>query len=351
MIFLSDNSYGASVEVLDALRDANDGSQSSYGTDDYTKRAEAMFNEAFECDVTSFLVTTGTAANGLALAAMTPSYRAVLCHEESHVFVEECAAVQFQTGGAKTIPLEGDDGKITVAALEKFFATLRREPFQSTPVSLTMTQSTEFGGVYSLDDVTALSELAHANGLKVHMDGARFANALVSLGCTAAELTWKAGVDALTFGATKNGAMALDAVLFFDHSLAESFNYRRLRSGQLWSKGRYLGAQACAYLEDDLWLRNARQANDMAARLVAGLERVDGVRLACPCQANEVFVIFRRDVDERLRAAGALYYEWPGEGPRGDGQVGEDEILCRLVTSFQASEREVDDFLAAANAG
>ncbi len=349
MNFASDNVYGVSAQVMDALRESNEGPSGTYGGDAHTKRAETMIDDVFETGVSTFLVTTGTAANALSLAAITPSYRAVLCHHEAHVHVDECGSIEFQTGGSKVLVLEGDDAKIDIPALERTFGEVgQRMPHQIGAASLSLTQASEFGTVYSLDEIAAICDLAHAYGLKVHMDGARFANALVALGCTAAEMTWKAGVDVLSFGATKNGAMALDAALFFDAVDAESFPFRRLRSGQLWSKGRFLGAQMCGYLENGLWLDNARQANAMAAKLSEGLVEIGGVRLSCPCQANEMFPVLPRAMHERLQASGAVYYEWPGAGPKGPGLVGGDEVLARLITSFEATDEQVGAFLALA---
>jgi threonine aldolase len=347
--FASDNAYGASRAVLDAIIAANDGPQPSYGSDAYTKRAEAMFSELFERDVAVFLLTTGTAANALALAEVTPSYRAALCHAGAHVMVDECGATEFYTGGSKLIGIQGDDGKITAEGLADTLAnTGMRPPHDIIAASLSLTQATEFGTVYGLDEIAALTAIARERGLKVHMDGARFANAVVSLGCTAAQMTWKAGIDVLTFGATKNGALAADALIFFEPGLADSLPFRRMQAGHLWSKGRYLGAQFCAMLEGDLWLDNARHANAMAQELARSLTGIAGIRLACPCQANEVFVILPRQLHAALGRAGAVYHEWSGPGPKGPHTAGDGEVVVRMVTSFTTARGDVERLVEAA---
>ena len=350
MNFASDNVYGASVEVMEAIAAANSGAQPSYGVDDYTKRAEQMFSEVFDHDVAVFLMATGTAANALGLSAITPSYRAVLCHTESHVMIDECAATEFYTGGAKLIPIWGDDGKITPDGLRNALgATGIRPPHHIQAASISLTQATESGTVYALDELSELTAIARDHGLKVHMDGARFANAAAALDCTPAEVTWGAGIDVLTFGMTKNGAVAADALVFFDTALAESAPFTRMRAGHLWSKGRFLGAQFCAMLEGDLWLENARHANRMARALANGLETIEGVRLSCPVEANELFPVLPEELHVKLRDAGAVYGTWPGDGPKGPGTFGEGEVLVRLVTSFMTTDDDVERFLAAAS--
>ena len=349
MNFASDNVYGASPEVMDAIIAANSGTQPSYGVDDYTKRAEQLFSQVFAREVTVLLLATGTAANALGLSTVTPSYRACLCHTESHVMIDECAATEFYTGGAKMVPIWGDDGKITVDGLRKCLKeTGTRPPHHIIPASISLTQATESGTVYTLDELSGLTAIARDHGLKVHMDGARFANAVAALGCTPAEMTWGSGIDLLTFGMTKNGALAADALVFFDQSLAESAPFTRMRSGHLWSKGRYLGAQFCAMLEGDLWLENARHANAMAQRLAEGLKAIEGVRMACPVDANELFPVLPEKLHHTLLDAGAVYGTWPGDGPKGPGTFGDGEVLVRLVTSFKTTEDDVDRLLAAA---
>jgi threonine aldolase len=284
----------------------------------------------------AFLVVSGTAANSLALSALAPPFGAVLCHAESHIMVDECGAPELFTGGAKLIGLDEPGGKITAAAIERKLDGFIRGVHDAKPAAISITQASEAGTVYAPAEIEAIAKVARRRRMRVHMDGARFANALVSLGVTPADLTWKAGVDALSFGATKNGAMALEAVVFFDIALAEDFGHRRMRAGQLLSKGRFLGAQMLAYLEDDLWLDNARHANAMAQRLAKGMA-ASRARLLLPCEANEVFAIMPQSLHGALLAAGVVYHQWPG----GD-HVGADEILARFVTSYLTKPEDVD---------
>jgi len=347
--FASDNVYGASPEVLDAIVAANDGAQPSYGVDAYTKRAEQMFADLFERDVAVYLVTSGTAANAIGLSAITPSYRSVLCHAEAHVLIDECAATEFFTGGSKVVPIHGDDGKITPEGLlAKLSEKGTGPPHFVQPASLSLTQASESGTVYTAAEVSELTMIARDHGLKVHMDGARFANAVAALDCRPADITCGAGIDVLTFGMTKNGALAADVLVFFDMALGNSAPFTRMRSGHLWSKGRYLGAQCCAMLEGDLWLENARYANAMAQKLADGLRRLEGVRLAAPVDANELFPVFPVALHEALREAGAVYGVWPPPGPKGPGTFGEGEVLVRLVTSFATTEEDIEQFLETA---
>lgn len=343
MIFTSDNAFGVAPEILEAIARANVGAASSYGGDEITARLQRRFSDVFECSVAVFPVATGTAANALSLATLTPPYGAIFCHEVAHVNVDECGAPEMFSGGAKLVSVGGANGKIDAGVFEKALGTYRKgDVHQVQPACLTLTQSTEAGAVYTLDELKRLTSLAHERGLAVHMDGSRFANALVSLGCAPAEMTWKAGIDALSFGATKNGALAAEAVVFFDPTRAADFVFRRKRSGHLFSKMRFLSAQLEAYLEDDLWLRLARHANAMAARLARGLGGVEGAVLASPVEANEIFVRMPPATIGRLRSAGAAFHPWPGSG---DGAAG---ITVRLVTSFATQASDVDAFLAVA---
>jgi len=346
MIFTSDNAFGTSPEILDALARVNVGGAASYGADDVTARLTKKFSGIFERDVAVFPVATGTAANSLALATLTPPYGAIYCHEFAHVNVDECGAPEMFSGGAKLVGIGGAGGKIDFDALALKLSLPRKgDVHQVLPSSLTITQSTESGGVYTLAELRALTELARKHELHVHMDGARFANALVSLGCTPAEMTWKSGIDVLSFGATKNGAMAAEAVVFFDPAKAADFAFRRKRAGHLFSKMRFLSVQLEAYLENDLWLRNARHANAMSKRLADGLLSIDGVTLGSPVEANEVFVRLPVDLFKRLMKSGAAFYPWDNEEDAREGHVRQ---LVRLVTSFATSEADVDRFIALA---
>ncbi len=343
MNFASDNVYGVHPRILAALGEANGGTAPSYGGDDLTKRAEERLKEVFGCDLRAFLITSGTAANGLALSAITPGYGAVICNAEAHIAVDECNSPEHFTGGAKILGLHGPSGKITPAMVEKTLKGFIRGEHDPKPKGVSLTNATELGAVYSPQEVKAFSDLIRPRGMKLHMDGARFANALVGLGVSPAELTWKSGVDALSFGATKNGAMMLEAVVFFDLPLAEDFAYRRMRAGQLISKSRYLGAQMLAYLENDLWLENARRANALATRLADGLRQVKAIRIPNPVQANEVFAVMPRSLHDRLLASGAKFYEWMPDS-LGDG-IGADEVFTRFVLSFATPEEDVESFL------
>jgi threonine aldolase len=348
MIFASDNWAGASPPVLDALVRANEGAAPSYGGDAVTARVEARFREVFERDLSVFLVATGTAANALSLATLAPPWGGIVCHESAHVMEDECGAPEFYSGGAKLMGLPGEGAKIAAADLAAFLAVPRRAPHHVGPVALSLTQATEVGTAYAPDEIAALAETAHRHGLGVHMDGARFANALARLGVSPAAMTWKAGIDVLSFGATKNGCMAAEAILVFDRERAAHLAERRMRGGHLLSKSRFLAAQLEAYLADDHWLANARYANAAAARLADGLRTVPGVRLPWPTEANAVFSILPRALDEGLRAAGAVFHPWSPHGLPAGETLGPGEVLVRMVTSFATTAEEVDRFLGLA---
>jgi threonine aldolase len=338
--FRSDNVTGVAPQVMEAIMAANAGTVSSYGDDETTARVQARLAEIFEADVWMFPVATGTAANSLSLAALTPSHGSVYCHREAHIEVDECGAPEFYTGGAKLVLLGDADGKFTAAELDANLSSAHIG-FQHAvqPAAVSVTQAAELGTVYSVDELTAIGDVAKKFKLGYHMDGARFANALVSLGCTPAEMSWKAGVDVLSFGATKNGAMAAEAVIFFKEELAENFLYRRKRGGHLFSKMRFLSAQLEAYLTDDLWLKNARHSNALATRLATALEKLPGGKLFAPVQANEIFIGLPASVIEAMEADGHLFYRWTTDG---------DNIVIRLVTGFSTGESMVDAFIAAA---
>lgn len=344
MIFTSDNAFGVAPEILDALARANGGGVASYGADDITADLQGKFAEIFEHEVAVYPVATGTAANSLALATLTPPYGAIFCHDVAHVNVDECGAPEMFTGGAKLIGIGGAGGKINPDELTARLKSFRAgDVHQVQPSALTITQSNEAGGVYSLDELRRLVEVAHTFKLAVHMDGARFANALVSLNCSPADMTWKLGVDVLSFGATKNGAMAAEAVVFFDPKAAKDFEFRRKRAGHLFSKMRFLSAQLDAYLTDDLWLRNARHANAMAKRLVEGLKLIDGVVIEGEADANEIFPRLPVDVFKRLMKSEAKFHPWPNPD---DAAGGHALQTIRLVTSFATTQKDVDDFVA-----
>jgi threonine aldolase len=345
MNFASDNWAGAAPEVMDALARANDGAVPSYGGDPFTAKAQARIGDVFEKDCAVYFVATGGAANGLALSVLSPPYGMIFCHEESHVQMDECAGPEFFTGGAKLLPVSGFGGKLTPAALNKVLAGFPdRAPHGAPPSVLSITQGTECGTVYTPPELKALSAAAHDAGMTVHMDGARFANAVASTGASPAELTWKAGVDVLCFGGTKNGCLAAEAVIFFDKDKAADFEFRRKRTGHLWSKMRYIAAQFDDYLQDELWLKLASHANAMARRLSDGLASIEGVSLPYKTQINEVFPIFPDGVAEKLREDGAKFYPWITPGDPAGGRMN------RLICSFRTREEDVDTFLKAVRA-
>jgi threonine aldolase len=339
MDFRSDNVAGAAPDILQAVIEANQGTATSYGADPYSERVEKRLGEIFEKPVKAFAVTTGTACNALALSALTPSYGAILCHEEAHIHLDECGAPELFTGGAKLVPLAGAGSKITPEAMRRVLEqTLNGDPHRVQPAALSLTQATEAGTCYRPAEIGALAEIAHGRKMKVHMDGARFANAVAHLGVAPAEVTWRAGVDVLSFGATKNGALGAEIVVFFDPALAGMFAVRRKRGGQLLSKMRFVSAQLEAYLKADRWLELARHANAMAARIAQGLQRLPQVSLLHPVEANEVFVQLPQGVIVGLKAAGFNFHEWT------DGAPG----TVRLVTAFNTDPAHADAFVAIA---
>ncbi len=345
MNFASDNTAGVSAPVMAALQEANKGFASAYGTDELTAAAGRRLAELFECDAQVFLVATGTAANALSLAAIAQPWTAILCSHNAHVLTDECGAVEMYSGGARLVGQDGNRAKPDVAALaDSLAAWPGGRPHVMQPAGVSISQATEWGAVWSPDEVGAVGEVARRHGLKLHMDGARFANAVAALNCAPAEITWRAGVDILSFGATKNGAMGAEAIVVFDPALAETLAKRRMRAGQLLSKSRFPAAQLLAYLENGHWLELAAHANEMAGRLARGLETRDLARLAVPAQANEVFAWVPEPAVKRLREAGAKFYEWPGRVTGADIAGREGERLVRLVTSFATRAEEVDRF-------
>jgi threonine aldolase len=342
MNFASDNAYGAVPEILAALAEANDGAAAPYGEDPLTARVEARLSEVFGRELAAFPVISGTAANALALAAISPPYGAIFCHEESHIAVDECGAPEFFSGGAKLVPLTGGGGKLTPQTIADALPVYRRGVHSAQPAAISITQATELGTTYRPAEISALAELAHREGMALHMDGARFANAVVRLGCTPAELTWKCGVDVLSFGASKNGALCAEAVIFFNRDLVRDFEYRRKRGGHLLSKMRFVSAQLDAYLAEDRWLDNARRANALAQQMADGLRRIPGVRIDIAVEANEVFADVPAELAARLRDNGAVFYDWT---PPANGR-----LVIRLVLSCLTPKDAVGSFLSLAKA-
>lgn len=309
MRFFSDNAAPACPPVLAALADANI-LDTAYDGDRWSKALDARASALFEAPVRTFWVPSGTAANCLALAAMCPPFGGIVCHRDAHIQNDECGAPEFYTHGAKLLLGDGDGAKLTPAGIAEVIDAIARDVHRVQPHAISITNATEYGRVYSPDDVAGIGALARARGLRLHMDGARFANAVAHLGCTPAELTWRAGVDALSFGFIKNGGMSAELLVFFDPDLAAGTAERRKRAGMLLSKGRYLAAQILAMLDGDVWLANARAANTGAAMLAAAA----GERLVHPVEANEIFLRVTAAEAARLRAQGFDFYDWgPGE--------------------------------------
>lgn len=342
MFFASDNAGPAHPQVMERVIAANTGHQLPYGNDDMMEEVRTGIRRVFEApEAEVFLVSTGTAANALALACYTQPWQTIYCSSVAHVEEDECNAPEFYAGAVKLTCVRTDD-KMTPEALE---AAITAHPagdvHVAQPGPVTITQVTERGSVHSLAELQALTSVAKSHNLPVHLDGARFANAQAALGCTAAEMSWKSGVDVVSFGGTKNGCMAVEAVVFFDPSKAWEFQLRRKRGAHLFSKHRYLSAQMAGYLQDDLFLRTARQANDNATYLAQGLTKAGAEFLHTP-DANMIFTRFPRSVHQRLHDAGAQYNLW---GDALDGAA-EDMVACRLVCDWSITRDQIDTFLA-----
>ncbi len=340
--FLSDTIRGASPEVLAAITAANEGSMAPYGNDPLSQHIQADFAEVFETDhLEVLLMAAGTGANALALGLLAPPYSQVICHAESHIYAHQCGAPEFYSGGAKLLPLAAEHARLspqTVAdSLQQLAGT--SGPMMMPPSVLSLTQATELGTIYQADEIAELTAAARQHGLRVHVDGARFANAVVATGASPAELSWKAGVTTLAFGATKNGALAAEALLLFDPELASEAHLRLKRGGQQWAKMRFLSAQHRALLEDDLWLRNARHANQQAAHLADGLAQIPGIELAHPVETNQVFASLSRALTERLESDGFRFVRW---------NTVENRVVIRLVCAFDTPAEAVDQLLTAA---
>jgi threonine aldolase len=324
--FLSDNTGTVCPEILAALGQANHGLAAPYGEDEWTARLDGALGAFFGVEVRAFAVLTGTAANALALATLSPPYGAIFAHEQAHIVTDECGAPGFFSGGAQLAPLQGEHGRLASTTLAAALA-LPVDLHHVQPAALSLTQPTECGTVYRPRDIEQLAAVAHARGLKVHMDGARFANALAFLDCHPGDVSWRAGVDVLSFGATKTGTLAAEAVVFFDPALVRDFELRRKRAGQLLSKSRYVAAQLLAYIESGLWKRNALRTNALAQRIGAAA----GSALLHPVEANEVFLRLGGPPRRALREAGFEFYD---SGPEEAGEA-------RFVVSWDQRESDV----------
>ncbi len=336
MNFGSDNIAGVAPEIMAAIAEANAGVAVPYGGDAISTRLDEAFSDLFETGVRVSPVATGTAANALALAMLCPPYGAVYCHPAAHIAIDEAGAPEFYTGGGKLLPVDGVAAKIPAADLEAVLAAeVERFPHSIKRAAVSVSQATEYGAVYTPDELRALSDITHGHGMGLQMDGARFANAIAHLGCTPADATWRAGVDVLSFGVTKNGALAAEAVIFFGDVDVEELAWRRKRAGHLFSKMRFAAAQLEAMLEDGLWLRLAGHANAMAARLAQGLAAIPGVALAYPCQANEVFIEVEEPLARAIEGAGVGAHRWNTATP----------VVMRLVCAFDTPDADVDRFV------
>ncbi|WP_410217560.1 threonine aldolase family protein [Paracoccus sp. (in: a-proteobacteria)] len=338
MNFASDNAYAAHPAVLAALTEANAGAMMGYGADPVTAQAEIAIRELLEApEAVVRFVATGTAANALVCAQLSPPHGRIYCHDDAHIETSECGAPEFFSHGAKLITLPGMAGKLTPETLAPAVRAGAGAGLNGGLNALvSLTNATEWGTVYSPAEVAALTAVAHEGGLPLHMDGARFANAVASLGCSAADLTWRAGVDALCLGGTKNGAMAAEAVVFFDPAQAQGLDYRRKQSGHVFSKNRFLAAQMLALATDGLWKELAATANAKAMILgeavVAG-----GGQLLVPVQSNAVFATIPAETHARARAAGAIYHLWPDKSAEGM-----DPVPLRLVCAWDTPQQDVD---------
>jgi threonine aldolase len=333
MRFLSDNTASVCPEILQAIAAANRDLAVAYGDDPWTGRLDEALGAFFGTELRAFAVATGTAANSLALATLSPPYGAIYCHTEAHIACDECGAPGFFSGGAQLERIEGEHGKLTAGDLAAALDAHSVSVHSVQPAAVSISQATELGTAYRPDEVAAICEAAHSRGLHVHMDGARFANAVTHLGCHPGDVTWRAGVDVLSFGATKNGALGAEAVVFFSHGLVRDFELRRKRAGHLLSKSRFVSAQLLAYVESGLWRRNAERANALAR----SLGEAAGAHLLHPVEANEVFVSLGAAGKASLRAAGFEFYDWgaPASG------------AARLVASWDQDERHVEALCAA----
>ncbi|MDE2449481.1 MAG: low specificity L-threonine aldolase [Gammaproteobacteria bacterium] len=336
MLFLSDNSAAICPEIMAAIAEVNSGPVLAYGDDPWTGRLDEALGAFFGTEVAAFALTTGTAANSLALATLSPPYGAIYCHPEAHIAVDECSAPGFFTGGAQLERIGGAHGKLTAEALAATLDAHVTTVHTVQPAAVSISQATERGTAYRPGEIATLCKVAHAHGLYVHMDGSRFANAVTFLGCRPGDVTWRSGVDVLSFGATKNGALSAEAVVFFNRGLVRDFELRRKRAGHLLSKSRFVSAQLLAYVESGVWRRNAERANALAR----SIGEAAGKRLLEPVEANEVFVELGADGKTSLRAAGFEFYDW---GSPASGEV-------RLVAAWDQDERHVEALCAALTA-
>ena len=330
--FASDNTAGICPEVLAALEEANHAAAESYGTDQWTSRVRGLVRDLFETDCDAYLVFNGTAANALALAQLCQPFHSVVCHDHAHIQTDECGAPEFFTRGSKLLLVRGDAGKIDINEVDTVIA---RQPdvHAHKPRVISITQATEFGTVYNRDEIGAIAGLARKREMFLHMDGARFANAIASLGCSPKEITWKIGADVLCFGGTKNGAAAAELVIFFKKELSREFDYRLKQAGQLASKTRFLAAQWLGLLQNDVWLRNAKHANAMARKLAERLRAAGKIEIVLPVEANALFVRLSEQLTHDLNSRGWHFYKFI------------EPDLYRVMCAWATTETEIDQFV------
>jgi threonine aldolase len=333
--YRSDNTGQAAPQILEALLRANRDTALGYGADEWTAALQQHFSDLFETAVRVFPVATGTAANALSLAAISPSWGIVYCNEAAHINTSEANAAGFFGGGLKLVPVAGEHGRISAERLAEAVAAIAPgQLHRGQPAAVNLTQASDLGTVYSLAEIGAVAEAAKARGLRLHMDGARFANAVARLGCSPAEASWRAGIDIMSFGATKNGGALCDAIVVFAPELVDGLAVQLRRAGQVWSKMRFASAQLLAYVENGLWLDMARSSNMIAARIAAGLAGIPGARLLAPVEVNEIFLELPGAVMDALDADGFGFYR-------------RSKTLARFVCRFDATEAEADALLAA----
>ncbi len=330
--FASDNYSQICPEVLNKIVELNSDNAQAYGNDYYTKYAADQLRELFETDCQIFFVFNGTAANSLSLAALCNSYHSIICHELAHIETDECGAPEFFSNGSKLLLANGKDAKLTPSDIEHL-ATKRDDIHYPKPKVVSLTQSTEVGTIYTIDEIKKIREVANKHNLHIHMDGARFANALVSLDVTPAELTWKVGIDVLCFSGTKNGMAMGEVVIFFNHDLAQDFAYRCKQAGQLASKMKFISAQWIALLENNLWKKNAKHANSMAKYFETQIKDLEGIKIKFPVQSNSVFMEAKESLLEALKAKKWIFYSFIGAGG------------ARFVFSWNSSKKRIDELI------
>lgn len=347
MIFGSDNQAGASSSVLEEISKAYSSTQNAYGSDEYSAMAEEQLKQVFDTELKAYFVVSGTAANTLALSTMLEPWEGAVCHHQAHILLDESSGPSLFAGGASLLPVPSKSLKLIPDEIEHMLHRLPSDrPHNIKASALSLSQANEGGQVYTADEVSALCATAKSHGFKTHMDGARFANAVAAQDCHPADISWKAGVDVLCLGATKNGAVAAEAVIFFDQSLAQNFDYRLKRTGHLVSKGRLFGAQFVAWLNDNHWLDLATSANRHAELLRAEIRKSSHIRLAFETTSNESFIILPKHLFEQLLESGVSMYDWYADAVPEDCVVGDDEVLARMVTSFSTTTDQIESFIA-----